>query len=130
MTEPRAPKPHSRATTVPGNGIGGFSGDGGVATKATLNSPGGVAVDAAGNLYIADTFNNRIRKLSARPSSLLTHALRPDVTDQTLALCANPGTDLCGSATPALDAFLAKLGRRSSAPKTSESQKTEKPCPQ
>jgi trimeric autotransporter adhesin len=56
-------------TTVAGNGIGGFSGDGSAATRASLKSPGGVAVDAAGNLYIADSFNNRIRKLSGRPSS-------------------------------------------------------------
>jgi len=51
-------------TTAAGNGIAGFSGDGAAATRATLNLPGGVAVDAAGNLYIADTFNNRIRKLN------------------------------------------------------------------
>ena len=55
-------------TTVAGNGIGGFSGDGSAATRATLNSPSGVAVDSAGNLYIADSSNNRIRKLNAIPS--------------------------------------------------------------
>jgi trimeric autotransporter adhesin len=54
-------------TTVAGNGIGGFSGDGSAATRATLNSPGGVAVDMAGNIFVADSLNNRIRKLSARP---------------------------------------------------------------
>ncbi|HEV2689466.1 MAG TPA: IPT/TIG domain-containing protein, partial [Bryobacteraceae bacterium] len=51
-------------TTVAGNGIYGFSGDGGSATGARLNSPYGVAVDSAGNLYIADTYNKRIRKVS------------------------------------------------------------------
>jgi len=56
-------------TTVAGNGIGGFSGDGSAASRATLNSPGGVAVDPAGNLYIADSFNNRIRKLNTVPSA-------------------------------------------------------------
>jgi sugar lactone lactonase YvrE len=50
-------------TTVAGNGTRGFSGDGGSATAAKLNSPLGLAVDAAGNLYIADTGNGRIRKV-------------------------------------------------------------------
>jgi uncharacterized protein (TIGR03437 family) len=54
-------------TTVAGNspglGIGGFSGDGGAATSAALNSPDGVALDSAGNLYIADYGNQRIRKV-------------------------------------------------------------------
>ena len=52
-------------TTVAGNGSPGYSGDGGPATSAQLNNPNGVAVDASGNLYIADTGNNRIRKVSA-----------------------------------------------------------------
>src|SRR5262245_32813646 len=43
----------------------GYSGDGGAATSAELNSPDGVAVDAVGNLYIADSGNNRIRKVTA-----------------------------------------------------------------
>ena len=51
-------------TTVAGNGTAGFSGDNGPATSAQLNHPQGVAVDSAGNLYIADTANNRIRKVS------------------------------------------------------------------
>jgi uncharacterized protein (TIGR03437 family) len=49
---------------VAGNGISGFSGDGGAATNASLNNPVGVAVDSAGNIYIADTYNGRIRKVS------------------------------------------------------------------
>ncbi len=52
-------------TTVAGNGGAGYSGDGGPATGAQLNSPEGVTVDAAGNLYIADTWNNRVRKVTA-----------------------------------------------------------------
>jgi trimeric autotransporter adhesin len=51
-------------TVVAGNGTEGFSGDGGQATSAALDSPGGLAVDAAGNLFIADGFNNRIRKVT------------------------------------------------------------------
>jgi uncharacterized protein (TIGR03437 family) len=52
-------------TTVAGNGSYGSSGDGGPATSATLNLPQGIAVDGAGNLFIADTVNNRIRKVNA-----------------------------------------------------------------
>lgn len=51
-------------TTVAGNGSCGFGGDNGPAINSQLNHPEGVAVDSAGNLYIADTFNNRIRKVS------------------------------------------------------------------
>jgi len=51
-------------TTVAGNGTAGFSGDNGSATSAQLNYPYSVAVDAAGNLYIADYGNNRIREVS------------------------------------------------------------------
>ena len=50
-------------TTVAGNGTSGYSGDGGPATEAQLSWPRSVAVDAASNLYIADTLNNRIRKV-------------------------------------------------------------------
>jgi uncharacterized protein (TIGR03437 family) len=51
--------------TVAGNGTPGYQGDGGAATAARLNGPFAVAVDAAGNLYIADTGNLVIRKVSA-----------------------------------------------------------------
>ena len=51
-------------TVVAGNGTPGFSGDNGPATLAQLDYPYGVAVDSAGNLYIADFLNNRIRKVT------------------------------------------------------------------
>jgi sugar lactone lactonase YvrE len=51
-------------TTIAGNGTGGYSGDVGLAASAQLNGPTGVAVDANGNLYIADAGNNVIREVS------------------------------------------------------------------
>ncbi|MDE0627264.1 MAG: SUMF1/EgtB/PvdO family nonheme iron enzyme [Bryobacterales bacterium] len=50
-------------TTVAGTGTQGYGGDGGPASAAQLNRPTGVAADAAGNLYIADSFNERVRKV-------------------------------------------------------------------
>ena len=50
-------------TTVAGNGYAGFSGDGGPAVYASLNYPRGLSMDNLGNLYIADSMNNRIRKM-------------------------------------------------------------------
>ena len=52
-------------TTVAGNGEEGFSGDGGQAVAAMLKRPTGVAVDRAGNLYIADFRNHRVRRVNA-----------------------------------------------------------------
>ncbi|MCC6392361.1 MAG: SMP-30/gluconolactonase/LRE family protein [Bryobacterales bacterium] len=51
-------------TTVVGKGVAGFSGDGGDAGSASLSSPSDVAFDAAGNLYIADTENHRLREVT------------------------------------------------------------------
>src|SRR5436305_894902 len=55
--------PKFTITTVAGTGVHGFAGDGGAATGALLNTPTAVIVDAAGNIYIADTSNHRIRKV-------------------------------------------------------------------
>src|SRR5262245_50076608 len=52
-------------STVAGDGTGGYSGDGGPATSAELHGPNGVKLDAAGNLFIADNGNNRIRKVNS-----------------------------------------------------------------
>lgn len=51
-------------TTVAGTSVAGYAGDGGAATSAQLNTPLGVALDSAGNLYIADTGNNVVRRVA------------------------------------------------------------------
>ena len=61
-------------TTVAGTGLSGYSGDGGQATVAQLRSPRGVAVDAYGNIYIADTGNHRIRVVTKSTGIITTVA--------------------------------------------------------
>jgi hypothetical protein len=58
--------PKGIISTVAAPAPKGFSGDGGAAKKARLNSPSDVAVDSAGNLFIVDSYNNRIRKVSRK----------------------------------------------------------------
>ena len=55
----------STISTIGGNGVFSYSGDGGPASSAQLNTPQAVAVDSSGNLYIADTVNNVVRKVTA-----------------------------------------------------------------
>ena len=57
--------PSGTIATVAGNGTHGYSGDGGAATSAQFWGPYGVAVDASGNLFVADRYNQRIRRVSA-----------------------------------------------------------------
>jgi sugar lactone lactonase YvrE len=61
-------------TTVAGNGTFGYNGDNIAATSAELGGPAGLRLDAAGNLYIADQFNNRIRKVTAASGIITTVA--------------------------------------------------------
>src|SRR5947208_1540428 len=61
-------------TTVAGNGSAGFGGDGGPATAAQLNYPYSVGVDAAGNVLIPDTTNERLRRIDARTGIITTIA--------------------------------------------------------
>ena len=60
----RMVSPSGIITTYAGNGLSGFSGDGGPATSAALSQPAGLAVDASGNLYIADSNNSVVRKVT------------------------------------------------------------------
>jgi len=70
----RQVSPNGIISTVAGNGVGGFSGDDGPAVNANLYYAGGVSVDAAGNLYIADNDNERIRKVEFTGQPTLTLA--------------------------------------------------------
>src|SRR5437763_7121158 len=60
--------------TVAGNTKPGFSGDGGRATSASLNSPIDITVDSAGNLFILDSANNRVRRVDATTGIITTVA--------------------------------------------------------
>ena len=79
-------------TTVAGNGVFGFSGDGGPATSAALDVPGGVTLDAAGNLFVADQLNNRSRRVDAGADGLVTGA-----ADETITTVAGSGPTGFGS---------------------------------
>jgi hypothetical protein len=61
-------------TTVAGTGVAGYSGDGGPASSASLNSPQRIAVDSVGNLYVADTGNNVVRRIDAGTGVITTVA--------------------------------------------------------
>jgi RHS repeat-associated protein len=62
-------------STIAGTALkAGYSGDGGAATSATLNQPTGIAVDSSGNIYIADTLNSRVRKITAATGIITTYA--------------------------------------------------------
>ena len=89
--------PGGNITTVAGNGTAGFGGDGGPARQAQLNNPVCVAVDASGNIYIADNNNGRVRRVD--PSGIITTV-------------AGQGRDLGSTAEgiPAVQAQLSNIG--------------------
>jgi sugar lactone lactonase YvrE len=66
--------PSHHITVAAGNGSRGFSGDGGPASQASLDAPVGIALDMAGNLFIADTDNNRVRRVDAKTNIITTVA--------------------------------------------------------
>jgi sugar lactone lactonase YvrE len=67
-------KSSGKMITVAGSGQAGYSGDGGPATQAKLDGPLGVAVDAAGDLFIADSLNNRVREVVVTTGDIITLA--------------------------------------------------------
>jgi sugar lactone lactonase YvrE len=81
-------------TTIAGSGQKGFSGDGALATTASLDSPFGIAVDQAGNVYISDSGNGRIRKVTAGTGIITTiaggGASSGDAADATTVLLRFP----------------------------------------
>lgn len=77
-------------TTVAGNGNAGYSGDGGSAPNATLNAPNGVTLDAAGNLFVADTTNRVIRKVDLA-GNITTVAGNGNTCNPPTAKCGDGG---------------------------------------
>ncbi len=61
-------------STIGGNGTAAFSGDGGPATAASINEPQGIAIDAAGNIFIAELNNRRVRRIDAVTNIITTVA--------------------------------------------------------
>jgi uncharacterized protein (TIGR03437 family) len=74
--------------TIAGNGSPGYSGDGGAATSAQIDAPGGMAVDSSGNVLFADTANNAVRMLQPNPSGI------------TIAAVVNAASNLVGAVAP------------------------------
>ena len=81
--------------TYAGTGSSGFSGDGGPASTASLNSPQGVFIDGSNNLYIADAGNNRIRKVDAATGMISTVAGGGSSTSDGVAATTASITPIC-----------------------------------
>ena len=104
MVTPATAAPPRIIYTFAGTGSAGYSGDNGLATAAQLNFPSGLAVDRYGALYIADSRNNRVRKVA--PNGIISTVVSPAVSpnmagptgvavDQSLTIyVASPGTDV------------------------------------
>ncbi len=98
----RMVNPAGTISTIAGNGHADFSGDGGPATKATINAPASIAIDVTGNLYLADAGNNRVRKVYASDGTITTIA---GTISQSISGDGGPATmaGLYGPYTLALD---------------------------
>jgi len=88
-------------TLIAGNGTRTFAGDGGLATSKSVNFPGGLWVDAAGDVYVADAYNNRIRKLTL---------------DSPTGLAIATGDKQAGTVGTTLNPLVASVGFRAQVP--------------
>jgi trimeric autotransporter adhesin len=84
-------------STIAGNGTPGYSGDGGAATFAQLNTPAGVAVDTSGNVYVADSSNNAIRKLQPMAGGLSIGSIASSASGQANLIAPGELVTLYGS---------------------------------
>ncbi len=111
-------------TTIAGTGTPGLSGDGGAATAAQLYAPIGLAVDAAGNVFIADVNNHRVRKVDRRTGVISTTVLNLAPT----GLAVDPSGNLWMS-----DGYTGAIHKRSASSGTLTTiqipQLTPYPCP-
>jgi sugar lactone lactonase YvrE len=96
--------PDGTIRRVAGNGTFGFSGDGGPATSAQLAYPAGVALDGAGNLYIADGQNHRVRKVT--PDGIITTIAGSSATTSNQGCCFPSPGGFSGDGGPATSAQL------------------------
>ena len=90
--------PKSQLTIYAGSGRTGYSGDGGPARAADLGCPDGLAFDQAGNLYVADPFDNRIRRVS--PDGLISTVVGNGPINS-ISLCCAPVGGFGGDGGPA-----------------------------
>jgi uncharacterized protein (TIGR03437 family) len=90
--------PSGTIVSIAGNATHGYSGDGGVATSAQMNNPSQVALDANGNLYVADTGNNAIRLLQFTSSGIKINAVTNGASNQTGAIAPGEVVVLYGAA--------------------------------
>ena len=86
-------------TTIAGTGSVGYSGDGGAATSAMLNGPTSVAIDSAGNIFIADTGNLVVRKIDASTHNISTVAGNGNSCFPTTSACGDGGPATSGNLT-------------------------------
>ncbi len=88
--------PGGSVTTIAGTGAPGFSGDGGLAGSAAVSAPAGLFLDSAGNLFVADSANNRVRKLTPTQTAIV-----PPPSDTALPVTvANAASNIAGPVAP------------------------------